>query len=137
MSDIIDPRHEQLVEFLFRRASLLLGFPGFSLEPLRRRKRGRGKFRSFRLGYTNLDAKKITVDLYTPRTMKPRKVDAILRVIAHELAHHADPPRRVRVFFSSAWQSHHPSFWRTYKRFVAALAHDEITGTHFQKEKRD
>ncbi len=131
MPDLIDPRHEALIEHLFRRACAILGFPGFSLAPLRRRRRGHGKFRSYRLGYTRLDGRKLTVDLYTPRTMRPRKTDAILRVIAHELAHHASPPRRVRVFFSSEWRHHHPAFWRTYREFVTRMERDEVLGRYF------
>jgi hypothetical protein len=133
MHDTLDPRHEALVEHLFRRVCIVLGFSAFTLTPLRRRKRGVGKFQSYRLGYTKIGDKNITVDLYTPRTMKPRKIDAILRVFAHELAHHASPPKRVRIFFASSIQSHHPDFWKTYKKFVAILSHDEMLGAHFKK----
>lgn len=133
MKDIIDPRHEALIEHLFQRACAVLEFPGFVLEPLRRKKRGTGKFTSYRLGYTRLDQQKMTVDLYTPRTMKPRKIDAILRVIAHELAHHASPPQRIRVFMNFSWQHHHPDFWKTYKKFVTRLEKDEILKQYFKK----
>ena len=125
MSDTMDPRHEALVEHLFRRSCLVLGLPGFELRPLRRRVRGRGKLRSYALGYTKIGEKLITVDLYTPRTCHPRKLDAILRVICHELAHHQAPPRLYRHWFKLVRIIHHPAFWKQCKANVAALERDE------------
>lgn len=133
MADIIDPRHEALTEHLFRRSERLLGFSGFVLKPLRRRMRGRGKYSSIRLGYTELGKKYMTIDLYTPRTMKPRKIAAILRVYAHEFAHHQKPPRRMRDWFAgpSRVVVHHPIFWKQYKKNVANMIRDDVLGKHF------
>ncbi len=133
MADILDPRHEALVEHLFRRACHVLGMPGFEIRPLRRRVRGKGKLRSLTLGYTRIGEKLVTVDFYTPRTMKPRKLDAILRVIAHELAHHQEPPRLYRQWFRYVRIIHHPRFWKQYKKNVAVLAADELLGQHFAR----
>lgn len=130
--DILDPRHEALVEHLFQRACGVLGMDGFELRPLRRRVRGFGKLRSYRLGYTKLGEKRITVDLYTPRTVQPRKLDAILRVVAHELAHHQSPPRVYRRGFRLFRRSHHPPFWTQYKKNVEKLAADELLGIYFK-----
>lgn len=132
MSDILDPRHEALVEYLFRRACSVLNMPGFELKPLRRRVRGKGKLRSFALGYTKLGEKSITVDLYTPRTMKTRKLDAILRVICHELAHHQQPPRLYRSWFRFVRKIHHPHFWKQCKENVETLAKDEVLKEYFK-----
>jgi hypothetical protein len=131
MPDILDPRHEAQVEHLFRRACGVLGVEGFELKPLRRRVRGVGKLRSYALGYTKLGEKTITVDLYTPRTMKPRKLDAILRVICHELAHHQEPPRLYRHWFRWVRKIHHPPFWKQYKKNVEALTKDEFLQPFF------
>jgi hypothetical protein len=131
MADIVDPRHEAFCEHLFRRASSVLGMPGFEMKPLRRRVRGRGKLRSYALGYTKLGVKSITIDLYTPRTMKTRKLDAILRVICHELAHHQEPPKLFRSWFKYVRIIHHPAFWRQYKENVEALKKDEMLGKLF------
>lgn len=131
MSDVIDPRHEALVEHLFKRTLGVLGLPGFELRPMRRRTRGKGALRSVVYGYTRLDVKLITVDLYTPRTMKPRKMDAILRVIAHELAHHQQPPRLYRQWFRLVRMIHHPAFWTQYKKNVKQLQQDEILKSYF------
>ncbi|OGL73336.1 hypothetical protein A3E39_00070 [Candidatus Uhrbacteria bacterium RIFCSPHIGHO2_12_FULL_60_25] len=131
MSDILDPRHEALVAHLFTRACMVLGMPGFELRPLRRRVRGVGKLHSYKLGYTKLGEKRVTVDLYTPRTMKPRKLDAILRVICHEFAHHQAPPRVYRHGFRLVRMAHHPPFWMQYKKNVAALVRDESLGRYF------
>ena len=128
--DTLDPRHEALVEHLFHRACMLLQMPGFELRPLRRRVRVVGKLRSYRLGDTKLGEKRITVDLYTPRTMHPRKTDAILRVIAHELTHHQSPPRVYRRGFRLVRLIHHPPFWTQYKKNVAVLAKDEMLGVY-------
>ena len=131
MSDVIDPRHEALVEHLFKRCLKVLDMPGFELKPLRRRVRGKGKFRSLTYGYTKLGEKVVVVDLYTPRTMKPRKIDAIIRVIAHELAHHQKPPRYYRQWFKPVYMVHHPPFWTQYKKNVKQLSEDEILGIYF------
>lgn len=132
MSDILDPRHEATAEHLFRRACIVLGMHGFEMKPLRRRVRGKGKLRSYALGYTKLGVKSITIDLYTPRTMKPRKLDAILRVICHELAHHQAPPRLVRHWLRVRREIHHPEFWEQVKENVETLKKDEMLGTVFQ-----
>lgn len=131
MSDMIDPRHEALVEHLFRRACAVLEMPGFELRPLRRRVRGKGKLRSYALGYTKIGEKTVTIDLYTPRTMKTRKIDAILRVVCHELAHHQAPPRIYRTWFRFTRKIHHPHFWAQFKKNVAMLEKDEHLGPYF------
>ncbi len=131
MSDIVDPQHEAHVQQLFHRACEVLEMPGFELRPLRRRVRGKGKLRSYALGYTKLGQKLITVDLYTPRTMKARQIDAILRVICHELAHHQAPPRLYRSWFRLIRKTHHPHFWKQYKKNVDAVARDQILGQFF------
>lgn len=131
MADIIDPRHEAYVEHLFKRACVILEMPGFEMKPLRRRVRGVGKLRSYALGYTKIGEKSVTIDLYTPRTMKPRKLDAILRVICHELAHHQQPPRLYRSWFRITRKIHHPYFWRQYKKNVEVLSRDEVLGPLF------
>lgn len=142
MSDILDPRHEALVEHLFQRVLLVLEMPGFELRPMRRRTRGEGRLRSVVYGYTHLNKKLITIDLYTPRTMKQRKLDAILRVMAHELAHHQKPPRIYRQlvprsFSVGGWfrlvrMIHHPPFWTQYKRNVTKMQNDEILKQYFK-----
>lgn len=133
MPDILDPKHEQLVEHLFRRAEAMLGFHGFTLKPLRRKSRGVGKFHYLRLGYTKPGIREMTVDLYTPRTMKPRKIDAILRVIAHEFAHHQEPPKVWRrLFRKPILVAHHPGFWKQYKKNVAGFQNDEMLKTFFE-----
>jgi hypothetical protein len=129
--DILDPRHEALIEHLFKRACLVLGMKGFELRPLRRRVRGVGKLHSYKLGYTKLGEKLVTIDLYTPRTMKQRKIDAILRVICHELTHHQEPPRLYRRGFHFVRMVHHPRFWKQVKKNVELLKKDEVLGPYF------
>lgn len=135
MADILDPKHEAIVEHLFQRCLLVLNMPGFELKPLRRRKRGTGKFRSLTYGYTVPGEKWVTIDLYTPKTMKPRKLDAILRVIAHELAHHQKPPKYYRQWFKLVYMVHHPPFWTQYKKNVAMLERDEVLSIYFQRQR--
>ncbi len=131
MADIIDPRHEQLVEHLFIRVCLVLEMPGYQIRALRRRLRGKGKFRSLTYGYTKIGEKLVTIDLYTPKTMKPRKMDAILRVICHELAHHQKPPKLYRKGFRLVEITHHPPFWTQYKKNVKRIQEDELLGVYF------
>ena len=131
MADILDPRHEAMVEHLFQRCLAVLKMPGFELRPMRRRLRGKGKFNSLTYGYTRPGENWVVIDLYTPKTMKPRKMDAILRVIAHELAHHQKPPRYYRTWFKVKLLIHHPPFWTQYKRNVAEFKKDEILQQYF------
>jgi hypothetical protein len=131
MSDIVDPRHEAFVEHLFHRTCAVLGMRGFSLKPLRRRLRGTGKYRTLMYGYTRIGTTEITIDFYTPKTMKPRKTDAILRVICHELTHHQEPPRLCLFRGRRLRMDHHPRFWRKYKKNVACLAKDDLLGQYF------
>ncbi len=108
--------------------------PGFELRPLRRRVRGVGKLRSFAYGYTRIGEKSVTIDLYTPRTCKPRKMDAILRVVAHELAHHQKPPRLYRQWFRLVRMIHHPPFWTQYRHNVKKLQEDEVLKNYFTED---
>lgn len=134
MGDILDPKHEALMEHLFHRICIILHMPGFEIKPLRRRVRGKGKLRSYALGYTRLDSKIITIDFYTPRTSIPRKIDAILRVIAHELAHHQEPPKIFQSWFRRVRKIHHPAFWKQVKKNVTLLQQDEVCGVYFEKK---
>ena len=135
MGDIVDPRHEAYVEHIFIRICGILDMRGFELKALRRRKRGTGAFRSITYGYTYLTEKKITVDLYTPKTMKPRKMDAIIRVICHELAHHQEPPRACWWKGRRVTVVHHPRFWKQYKKNVLLMTKDDLLGEHFPLSK--
>ncbi len=131
MADILDPAHEALVDHLFNRCCILLEMRGFELKPLRRRKRGTGKFRSITYGYTQPGENWVVIDLYTPRTMKPRKLDAIIRVIAHELAHHQKPPCVCLVGWKLKRLIHHPAFWKQYKKNVELLSQDVLLSQYF------
>lgn len=142
--DILDPRHEALVEHLFQRTCQILNMPGFELKPLRRRMRGKGRFRSFKYGYTRLDEKSVTIDLYTPKTMQARRIDSILRVVCHELAHHQAPPKvgfiqkrsrrsLFRVSIRRIVFAHHPEFWQQVKKNVELISKDEVIAEHFKE----
>jgi hypothetical protein len=130
--DIIDPRHEALVQHLFDRVCMVLDMRGFTFAPLRRRLRGKGKFHSFAYGYTKLSKPHVVIDLYTPRTMKPRNMDAILRVMCHELTHHQEPPRVMIFRRRRVIMSHHPNFWKRYKANVETISKDELLCVYFQ-----
>ena len=131
MADIVHAEHEVLVDQLFRRSCEVLGMPHFEWRPLRRRVRGHGHSRTIALGYTKIGTNLITLDLYTPRTMVPRKIDAILRVVCHELAHHQSPPRVVRRWFRISRRIHHPEFWMQCKQNIISLQQDELLKVYF------
>jgi hypothetical protein len=131
MGDILDPKHEALVSHLFGRICGVLNMRGYDLRPLRRRRRGVGKFRSITYGYTKIGGTLVTIDLYTPRTMQPRKMDAIIRVICHELAHHQSPPAIVRIGWKRVRMIHHPKFWDQYRANVSKCCEDELLKVYF------
>ncbi len=88
--------------------------------------------RAYRLGHTNLKTKIVTVDIYTARLRKPKKMSAILAVIAHELAHHEQKPYRQR--YRGRWinRIHYPSFYRQVKKNMEKFKKDALLGRYFK-----
>jgi len=127
--------HDQEKEsfFAFNRASEVLKLTGFTFRPMLGRKAAVADIkRAYRLGHTNLKTKIVTVDIYTARLRKPKKMSAILAVIAHEFAHHEKKPYRQK--YRGRWinRIHYPSFYRQVKKNMEKFKKDAVLGRYFK-----
>lgn len=123
---------EQEVSLSFSRACEILKFSGFTFRPMLGRTAPVSDIkRAYRLGHTNLKTKTVTADLYTARLRKPKKMSAILSVIAHELAHHQKPPYRSRYRGRIINRIHYPAFYRQVKRNIQKFKRDKALGDYF------
>ena len=124
--------HLEEVHAVFYRACTILKLRGFYFRPMTSRSAGaRDIKKSYRLGHTNLKTKTVTVDIYTAKQRKSKKISAILSVIAHELTHHQKPPFRQR--FRGRWinRIHFPAFYRQVNRNVAKFKKDAVLEKYF------
>ena len=124
--------HEQEVSMAFIRACAVLRMRDFSFRAMRGREAGGvNTKRAYILGHTSLKNKTVTIDIYTAKKRKPKKVSAILAVIAHELAHHQKPPYRER--FRGHWinRIHFPAFYRHVNTNIARFKKDAVLGKYY------
>ncbi len=70
------------------------------------------KNKSYIIGHTSIGGNTITLDIYTARLRKPKKISAILAVLVHEIAHHQKPP--YRQWHRGRWiaRQHFPRFYK-------------------------
>ena len=108
----IIPEHEEKVAELFSIACRVLDLDGFKVRPLRRRSQPGAALRSYKLGYIQLEKKMVTLELYTHKTRRPRGYGALLKTIAHELAHYQKPP--FKQLHKGRWinRIHYPEFYQ-------------------------
>lgn len=127
---------EQEVALSFARACGVLKLHGFTFRPMLGRTAPVSNVkRAYRLGHTNIKTKTVTVDIYTARLRKQKKMSAILGVIAHELAHHQKSPYRER--YRGRWinRIHYPAFYRQVKKNMEKFKKDEKLRNYFDKIK--
>ena len=110
-----------------------LNLQGCKLRKMRRTKpvNSRG---GYRLAYINIKTRIVTLDFYTARTRKPKKISAILAVFAHELAHIQKPP--YKQFFKGKWinRMHFPEFYAQVKENIEVYKKDEKLKHYFTKK---
>lgn len=87
--------------------------------------------RGYVIGRTNLKTGLITIDIYTPKFRKPKKISSILRTMAHEIAHHQKPPYRQRHKGRVITRQHFPIFYRQVTRNVNKLKKDKSLSDFF------
>lgn len=129
--------HEQQIEEIFIRLTKLFNLDGFSFHLMRRfvDGQGRGKLnlkKSYVLAHTSLKNKTITIDIYTPRFRKPKSLKSILNILAHEIAHHQNPPFRQRFRGHIIIRRHFPVFYNQVNRNVKKMKKDKVLGQYFQ-----
>ncbi len=122
--------HEQRVFELFEIVCGLLRLKDFTLRSMQRR----GPVKTtggLRLASTNLVTRKVILDFYTPKKRAPKSYNSILRIIAHELAHHKKLPYRTIYKGHLINRMHYPAFYRQVNKFIKKFKKDEILGQYF------
>ena len=87
--------------------------------------------RGYVIGRTNLKTGNITIDIYTPKERKNKKVSSILRTLCHEVAHHQKKP--FRQFYKWKWiiRQHYPEFYQQVNSNIDVLKKDVYLMRYF------
>lgn len=118
-----DAAFERKVERVMAYAFKVLRARGFTYRRMQRNK-AVAKNTSYLEGHTSLETKQVVIDIYTARLRKPKKMSAILAVLAHEVAHHQKKPYRER--YKGRWitRAHYPKFYAQVNKNIAKLKKD-------------
>ena len=125
-------QHEKTVLYIFNQACNVLKVTGFRFRVMRR-KAPINTEKNYTLGYTNLKTKVIVLDILTPKRRQPKSINTLLRIIAHELAHHQKPPYRQRFRGRIINRSHYPSFYKQVNKNIKKFKKDKELGQYFKK----
>lgn len=124
--------HSLLIQSLFQHTCQILKIQGLCLRQMKRLKPVKKGARCFRLASTNLKTGVITLDFYTPRKRQPKKKSSILRILAHEIAHHQKKP--YKQFFRGRWinRQHYPRFYKQVNKNIEKMKKDKVLGKWFK-----
>jgi len=120
------------VEEACRRALAVFNLSRLRFRPMRRQTSFINTKKSYVIGRTNLKTGLITIDVFTPKFRKPKKISSILSTLAHEAAHHQKPPYRSRFRGRIINRSHYPIFYHQVTRNIKKLKKDKILGNYFK-----
>jgi hypothetical protein len=127
-------RHEEFVQILFEKVCAILAHPELKLRFIKRQgnpaKRGATRFVK---GYINLKTKVIGLDIYTPKRLKPKSANGLIRTICHEVAHLQKPPFRQRWRGHLIFRQHFPVFYRQVTRNINKMKKDAVLRHYFQQ----
>lgn len=122
---------EQRVQAVCDYGLKLIGLEKLKFRPMRRKDNRVNTKRGFVIGRTNFKTGLITIDIFTVKLRKPKKISAILNVLAHEAAHHQKPPYRSRYRGRIINRSHYPVFYRQVTRNINKLKRDKELKEYF------
>jgi len=122
---------EEEIQNICGQALNLFGISRLKFRPMRRQDSHVNTKRGFVIGRTNLKTGLITIDIFTPKFRKPKKISSILRTLAHEAAHHQKLPYRSRFRGRIITRIHYPIFYRQVTRNIKKLKKDKILGEYF------
>ncbi|NQT49336.1 hypothetical protein HQ571_01430 [Candidatus Kuenenbacteria bacterium] len=122
--------HEDLAQILFQKICQILKVKGLKLKIMARK--GSKSNKRYTLGYINLQTKTVVLDIYTPKTMKPKSLNGLIRTVAHEVAHLQKPPYRQR--YQGRWiaRQHYPEFYEQVDKNIEKIKKDPVLGMHFR-----
>ena len=125
--------HKEIVQSICQRALRVLKAGRLHFRPMKKRGyltlSGRG---NYILGRTNLKSGLITIDIFTPKLRKPKKISSILRILCHEIAHHQKPPFRQRYKGRFIIRQHYPDFYKQVNKNILKLKRDKVLGEYFK-----
>lgn len=122
---------EQEVQNVCDQALNLFGINRLKFRPMRRQNDHVNTKRGFVIGRTSLKTGLITIDIFTPKFRKSKKISSILRTLSHEAAHHQKPPYRSRFNGRIINRMHYPIFYRQVIRNINKLKRDKILRKYF------
>jgi hypothetical protein len=120
-----------IIENIFFKACNCLKLTGFTFRVMNRQAPV-NTARSFKVAYTNLKTKVVAVDIFTPKKRQPKSINTILRIIAHELAHHQKTPFKQLYRGHIITRSHYPRFYKQVNKNIAKFKGDRELGVYFQ-----
>ncbi len=130
-------RYEELIQNLCSHAINIIKQSGIKgdkklyFRPMIRKNNHVNTGHGYIIGRTNLKTGLITIDIFTPKFRKPKAIASILRILAHEIAHHQKPPYRSRYKGRMIIRRHYPIFYRQVKRNIRAFTKDKILKRYF------
>lgn len=124
-------KSEEFIELLFKKVCQILARRDVTLHIIRRH--GPKSNRSFIKGYINLKTKTIGLDILTPKTLKLKSANGLIRTLCHEIAHLQRQP--YRQWHKRKWiiRQHYPAFYKQVEQNVAKIKKDPILGMHFRE----
>lgn len=123
--------HEQIARAACDRALAALNIKNLRFRPMKRKNNRVNTRRGYVIGRTNLKTGLITIDIFTPKFRKPKKISSILRVLAHEAAHHQKPPYRQRHNGRIIARQHYPIFYKQVNRNISKFKKDKALSGYF------
>jgi len=131
--------HQNRVEEIFYKACNCLKVTGFTFKIMNRQAMNQkgswrapvNKVKKYLLGYTNLKTKVIAIDIFTPKKRLPKSINSILRIIAHEIAHHQKKPFKQLYRGHIITRSHYPGFYRQVNKNILKYKKDPELKLYF------
>ena len=123
--------YQNKVNDIFNQACSCLKVTGFSFRVMKRQA-PINTAKNYSVGYTNLKTKVIALDIFTPKKRQPKSINSILRVLAHEIAHHQKMPYKQLYRGKLITRSHYPGFYRQVNKNIAKFKKDQELGQFFQ-----
>lgn len=112
---------EDEVQQICEKALGILGYSNLHFQPMRKQTDHVNTKRGFVIGRTNLKTGLISIDIFTPKERRAKKISAILRTLCHEVAHHQKQPYRQRFRGRIITRIHYPVFYRQVQRNINKL----------------
>jgi hypothetical protein len=123
--------HQKKIQQIFEHACKCLKVTGFTFRVMKR-KAPINTAKNYSVGYTNLRTKLIAIDIFTPKKRQPKSINSILRILAHEIAHHQKKP--YKQLFRLKWinRSHYPAFYKQVNKNIAKFKKDKELKQYFR-----